>query len=158
MTLALEPFAEPRLELAFTARVLVGPPLELGHTQSGRRRIVPILGGELGGRLSGRVLPGGADWQVLRDDLSTELLARYTLELSDGTLVSVVNHGLRHGPPEAMRALLAGEPVDPALIYFRAAPFFEVATGPHDWLARHIFVCAGRRTPDAVEIAVWCVR
>ena len=98
-------WTEPTLRLAFTARALVAPPQEFGETAAGRRRVVPILGGTVSGeRFSGEILPGGADWQVLRGDLTTELVARYTIRATDGTLVSVVNRGLRHGPPEAMRA------------------------------------------------------
>jgi hypothetical protein len=40
--------------------VEVGVPVDAGHSPLGQRRLVPILGGTVGGRLSGRVLPGGA--------------------------------------------------------------------------------------------------
>jgi hypothetical protein len=142
------------LEFVFEARVDVGAPLELGRTTAGaRRRVIPILGGAVAGpRLAGAVLPGGADWQTVREDGVAEVEARYMLRLADGTLVTVLNRGYRHGPEEVMRRLGAGEAVDPAAYYFRTAASFEVAAGPHDWLARHVIVGSGARHPAEVVI------
>ena len=79
---------------------------ELGATPLGRRRVIPITGGRFSGeRLSGRVLPGGADWQVIRADGVADLDARYTLETADGALIYVRNKGYRHGPDEVIKRL-----------------------------------------------------
>ena len=148
----------PGLDLAFTLRVTVAPALKLGDTAAGRRRIIPITGGTIEGpRLGGRVLPGGADWQIIRRDGCAELEARYTIAATDGALISVVNRGLRHGPPEIVAKLIAGEPVDPATYYFRCTPSFETAAPALQWLTRTVFVGSGVRRPDAVEIAVYAV-
>ena len=150
--------APPALELAFEARVLVAPRIVVGQTPAGQRRIVPITGGTFDGpRLRGRVLPGGADWQVHRSDDVTEIHARYTLEADDGGLIYVVNQGIRHAPPEVQARLDAGEAVDPALVYFRTSPVFETAPGPHDWLTRSTFVGTGERHPGGVLIRYWRV-
>jgi hypothetical protein len=144
------------LDFAFGLRVRVAPALELGETQGGRRRIVPITGGSVAGpKLSGRVLSGGADWQIIRADGTAELEARYTLEAADGALISVLNRGLRHGPPDVIAKLAAGEPVDPAAYYFRCTPVFETAAEDHRWLTRTVFVASGVRHPDLVEIKVY---
>lgn len=146
----------PELSHVFTAHVDVGEPLELGTITNGRRRIVPILGGSVNGsRLTASILPGGADWQVIRADGTAEVVARYTLRASDGSLISVVNKGLRRGPPEVLARLAAGENVDPALYYFRTSPVFEVAPGPHGWLADNIFVATGERRAKQVVITVF---
>ena len=148
----------PALDFAFRLDVTVAAPLELGVTHLGRRRVIPITGGAITGpRLQGRVLPGGADWQVIRADGTAELDARYTLEASDGALISVVNRGLRHGPPEIVARLIAGEAVDPGAYYFRCTPAFETAVPAYQWLTRTIFVASGARHPDRVEIAVYVV-
>ena len=140
----------------FTAMVDVGAPLDLGPTAAGRRRIVPILGGTVeGSRLTASILPGGADWQIIRADGTAEVVARYTLRAEDGTLISVVNKGLRRGPPEVLARLAAGEQVDPSLYYFRTSPVFEVGTGPHGWLADNIFVATGERREKQVVIRVF---
>ena len=148
----------PALELAFRLKVTVAPALELGEIAQGRRRIIPITGGTVEGpRLSGRVLPGGADWQIVRRDGCAELEARYTLEADDGALIAVSNRGLRHGPPEIVAKLIAGEPVDPASYYFRCTPVFETAAPAHRWLTRTVFTGTGERRPDLVEIGVYAV-
>ncbi len=97
------------LQHLLRAEITLAPAQELGDTPQGRRRIINITGGRFSGeRLSGRVLPGGADWQVIRTDGVADLDARYTLETNDGALIYVRNHGLRHGPPEVLKQLMAG--------------------------------------------------
>lgn len=140
-------------EFAFELRASVDAVQEVGETPAGRRRFIPITGGTFEGpKLKGVVLPGGADAQVIRSDGVTDLVARYTLKVEDGTLIYVVNRGLRHGPPEIMQRLMRGETVDPTLYYFRTTPVFEVAAGPHDWLNRSIFIGTGARHAAEVHV------
>ena len=146
----------PELDHVFTAFVDVGVPLDLGAVATGRRRIIPITGGSVSGpRLNGIVVPGGADWQTIRPDGTADLVARYTLQAKDGTVVSVVNSGLRRGPPAVLARLAAGEVVDASEYYFRATPVFTVAAGPHQWLMDHLFVATGERRAKQVVITVY---
>jgi hypothetical protein len=139
------------LEFIFDAHVTVGEPLDLGDVGNGRRRIVPITGGDFSGpQMRGEVLPGGADWQVLRGDGVAELEARYTLRTGDGALIYVRNYALRHGPPEVIAALAAGRPVAAGSYYFRGTTFFETGAPHYAWLTKHIIVCTGQREPDTV--------
>jgi hypothetical protein len=143
----------PVLEFIFSAQVSVAPALDLGDVGKGGRRIVPITGGVFSGpQLHGLVLPGGADWQILRSDGTAELEARYTLRTDDGVLIYVRNHALRYGPPDVIAALAAGRPVDPARYYFRGATFFETGDERYAWLTKHIIVCTGEREPAAVKL------
>src|SRR5271165_795019 len=106
--------------------VRIAEPIEIGYIAGNLRRMIPITGGEvLGPRIYGKVLPGGADYQIMRADGVTDLQARYVIELADGPLIYVENSGVRYGPPALMEKLRRGEAVDPALIYFRTAPRFE---------------------------------
>jgi hypothetical protein len=147
------------LETLFRAQITLAPPQELGDTPQGRRRIIGITGGRFAGeRLAGRVLPGGADWQVIRADGVADLDARYTLETEDGALIYVRNHGLRHGPPEVLRRLAAGEPVDPSSYYMRTTPLFETGDARYAWLNRIVCVASGTRRPSAVELEVFEVK
>jgi hypothetical protein len=146
------------LERLFRAEITLAPPQELGDTPRGRRRIIGISGGRFSGeRLSGRVLPGGADWQVIRADGVADLDARYTLETEDGALIYVRNRGLRHGPPEVLRQLAAGEAVDPARYYMRTTPLFETGDARYAWLNRIVCVATGARRPAAVELEIFQV-
>ncbi len=149
---------QPSLDFVFAARIEIGVPQEMGQVPLGRRRVIPILGGTFEGpRIAGRIVPGGADWQLIRPDGVAAVEALYTLEASDGTLIYIRNVGMRHGPPDVIARLAAGEAVDPTSYYFRAAPVFEVAAGPHDWLTRSLFVAQGQRLADAVLLRVYAV-
>jgi hypothetical protein len=77
--MTLEPVT-PRLERLSRATVEIAAPLVVGDTPLGLRRLIPIPGGHVEGpRLTGEVLPGGADWQLVRADGAGVLEARYTL-------------------------------------------------------------------------------
>lgn len=141
------------LEPLFRVEVTLAAPQELGPAPLGQRRIIPITGGRFhGARLSGRILPGGADWQIVRGDGVAELDARYTLEAEDGALIYVRNHGLRHASAEVLARLARGEDLDPALYYMRTTPRFETGAAQHAWLNRIVCVGSGARRPAAVEI------
>src|SRR5688500_15214869 len=86
----------PSLRYAFTARVELSSPIEQGVVDGKRMRLVPISGGRVyGPRLVGEVLPGGGDWQAIGSNGLTEVNARYTLKAADGTMIDVVNTGVR---------------------------------------------------------------
>ena len=145
-----------KLAPLFAAEITLAPPRELGTAPLGRRRIIEITGGAFAGaRLSGKVLPGGADWQLVRADGVAYLDTRYTLETEDGALIYVQNRGYRHGPAEVIERLARGEAVDPASYYFRTSPWFETSTPKYGWLNRTIFVGAGARLADRVVLEVF---
>jgi hypothetical protein len=148
----------PRLTLAMTLRVQVGPPMEMGQVPRGRRRIIPILGGTFEGpSIRGNVLPGGADWQIVRADGLAELDTRYALQTDQGGLIYIQNAGIRHAPPDVTKKLLAGEAVDPSQVYFKTVPTFETSAPELQWLTRAIFIGTGERNPSDVVIRVWKV-
>jgi hypothetical protein len=147
------------LEPLFRAEIMLAPPQELGDAPHGRRRIIGITGGRFAGeRLSGRVLPGGADWQVIRADGVTEFDARYTLETSDKAGIYVRHGGYRHGPAEVMKQLLQGEEVDPSRYYMRGSMHFETGDTRYAWLNRVVCVTTGARKAAEVHLEVFEVK
>jgi hypothetical protein len=147
------------LQPLLKADITLAPAQELGESPLGRRRIINITGGTFRGeRLSGKVLPGGADWQVIRVDGVADLDARYTLETADGALIYVRNHGYRHGPAEVLKKLAAGEDVDPSLYYMRTAPLFETGDARYAWLNRLICVGTGARKKSSVHLEIFEVK
>jgi hypothetical protein len=141
------------------ADITLAPAQELGESPLGRRRIINITGGTFRGeRLAGKVLPGGADWQVIRADGVADLDARYTLETSDGALIYVRNHGYRHGPADVLKKLAAGEDVDPSLYYMRTSPLFETGDARYAWLNRLICVGTGARKKSSVHLEIFEVK
>jgi Protein of unknown function (DUF3237). len=140
-------------ELAFEAVMEVGPIQKTGTTPKGVRIMIPILGGRISGpNIEGIILPGGADWQQIRNDGVAEIEARHSIKTTDGTMIYMVNKGYRHGPKEVMSRLAAGETVSPEDYYFRTTPFFEVEGGRYDWLNRTLMVGKGERAKDSVRI------
>jgi hypothetical protein len=139
---------------AFEANVSVATPLVVGPATIGLRRIVPITGGTVTGpRFTGRVVPGGADWQVVRPDGVLQIEAKYTLESSDGVLVMVTNRGMRHGPAGVIERLARGEPVDPSEYYFRTSAEFEAPVeSKYAWLNRAIFIGVAQRKAAAAIV------
>lgn len=143
--------ATPPLQFFADLSVQVDRPQEVGRTARGLRRLIPILGGEaIGEGWRARVLPGGADFQLVASDTLAELDARYMLETDDGDLIYVRNRAIRSGPPELMARLVRGEPVDPAQIYFRCSPSFETVSPKLRWINERMFVGTGARHPDQV--------
>ena len=140
----------------FTIEAELDAIMSLGQTPMGERRIIGIRGGTVHGqKFNGRVLPGGADWQIIRADGAADIQARYTLESDAGARVLVDSVGLRHGPPDVIARLARGDNVDPALYYFRTAMRFETGDPSTDWLNRVIAVARGQRLARAVRLDVY---
>ncbi|AJW41743.1 hypothetical protein NY08_3736 [Rhodococcus sp. B7740] len=145
-------------ELIFVAHlsVTVGKPIDLGEVVDGHRRIVPILGGTVEGPLlRGRVLPGGADHQILRTPTLTELDARYALETDAGERVAVHNMGIRSGAEEDIDALVRGEDVPADRVYFRSQPRLSSAASRLAWMNERLFLGSGKRLPNSIELDIY---
>ncbi len=143
----------PTPELKFFAdlSVQVDKPQEVGKTHHGVRRVIPILGGTVEAQgWRGRVLSGGADFQLLLGPSMAELDARYVIETDAGDMIFVTNRAVRTASPEVMAKIIRGEPVDPSTVYFRCSPSFETASPALSWIAERLFVGTGARHPDKV--------
>jgi hypothetical protein len=133
----------------------LGEIVDAGTTPYGGRRTIEILGGRVEGKLTGRILTGGADWQIIRSDGVADIQARYVIEADSGARVLVTSNGLRHGPPEVLAAIARGEPVDPSQYYFRTVLRFEASDARLDWLNRIIGLARGARERLAVKLDVY---
>ena len=98
------------------------------------------------------MLPGGADWQIVRPDGTIEVVARYTIRSTSGALVYVQNEGLRVASPEILARMAQGELPPPGSYHFRTAPRFETAEPSLKWLERATFVGVATRAPDRIAI------
>ena len=130
--------------------------LDLGQAPFGHRRVVNLLGGTVSGaKLTGRIVPGGADWQIMAADGALDIHARYTIESDAGALIQVDSRGVRNGPPDVMGRLSRGEDVDPSLYYFRTVMRFETAHPSAAWLNRILALAKGAREKNAVRLEVY---
>lgn len=151
----------------------VGAIETLGVMASGERRVVAITGGTvssqtppagnagdpLGIELEGKLLSGGADWQWVRSDGITEIAAHYVIETSLGERIEVQSNGYRHGPPEVMRRLAAGESVAGHEYYFRTAVTFRTASSRPQLrrLNGLLAIAVGERRSRAVLLDIYPV-
>jgi len=145
-------------ELLFEISVNLEPPLVVGPTPNGDRRIRLISGGRFTGpKLRGEVLPGGGDWLLLRPDGARSLDVRLTLRTEDGYLIYAISRGILDISPENYQRIAAGEEIDPAQYYFRTTPLFEAAAAELDWLNRVVAVSVGRLTKTTVVQTIYAV-
>lgn len=130
-----------------SVEVAYGTAQFLGETALGySRRIMPICGGRFEGkRVSGRVLPGGADWVIIRPDGGLHLDVRLTLQTDQDELIYMTYSGRRNGPPELMDKISRSEDIPKGADYFRVAVQFETATPRLKWMNNIIGIGAGYR-------------
>ena len=66
------------------------------------RRVIGILGGEVTGpKIRGKVMAGGADFQVIRADHTTDLEARYVIETDSAACILNRVLGYASAPAQA---------------------------------------------------------
>jgi hypothetical protein len=119
----------PPLTYVFEETFAVGPAQVVGDTPAGRRQSVPVMGGSFAGPgISGRVLAGGADEQLVRPDGAVTIDARFVLETADHVRIGVHNVGVVV-PPRAGQAA-----------YALSAQSFEAPDGRYSWLNSALFV------------------
>lgn len=154
----MEPVA-PRLELITRVRATLAEPLELGQTPWGRRRVIGITGGEVDGPLlRGKVLPGGADWQIVHEGGAATIDTRYTLQSHDGALIYVATRGCRAGPQEVLHRIAAGETIDPSEYYFRVSIQYETSAPEYEWLNWIVAVASAMRLANEVMYDAYILR
>jgi hypothetical protein len=83
--------SEQQGELLIAENVTLGPSQSVGSSKRGNRNIIPITGGTLSGRLAGKILMGGADYQILSPPATID--AHYLWQTDDGEIIIVRNGG-----------------------------------------------------------------
>lgn len=82
---------ESRGEQLVTENVTLSAGERVGQARNRNRNIIPITGGTLTGKITGKVLAGGADYQNLGNPATID--ARYLWQTSDGEVIIVRNAG-----------------------------------------------------------------
>ena len=133
----------------YEAVVDIAPTVPLGDSPLGERRIVPITGGTFEGPgIRGKVLPGGADRQLIRKDGVRRLDALYEMQADDGAVITVRNQVL----------IAPGGGGGGAPDYRSSTLEITAPEGPHAWLNRLVFVGtlnSLRPAHDAVLVRVF---
>jgi len=122
------PVQAPSTRLAWEAVVGIAPVIDMGDSPLGKRRMIPITGGTfVGPRLRGKVLPGGADRQLVCKDGVTLLNALYEMQTDDGVVITILNR-------------VTIDPSATPTPYARSMVEATAPEGPYGWLNRRIFV------------------
>ena len=116
------------------------PMIDIGKVPLGHRRVFPIKGGTMTGELNGVVLPGGADWNLVRPDGTAVFWALYTLQTDDGVNIMIQNEGGMPGNEEDIAKMVDGDMSDVPNIYSWGTPKFEVAGEKYAFLNERIFL------------------
>lgn len=131
----------------FEIKAKIDRPIVNGPSVGGKRQAIPITGGTVrGAEINGTVIPGGADYQLAREDGVTEIKAIYMIKTDDDVVINVVNSGLGTTTSSGR--------------YLRAAPQFSAPIGKYDWLNKALFVSSiavNPKEPGFVTIRVYKV-
>lgn len=122
---------------------------EVGSLPLGLRRIAQIAGGTFAGpRLRGKVLPGGADWLVIRPDSAMLIDVRITLRSDADELIYMHYTGIATAASDEVKARVARrEIIGYPDYYVRSTPRFETSAPRLLWLNDIIAVANGTRMP-----------
>lgn len=149
----------PTLEFLFSLSAQLQPALAVGDSGRGDRQIIHVTDGMVEGpRLTGRVLPGGGDWLVVRPDGVGELDVRATVQATDGALLYLAYRGYLTNLPEVLPRWLAGEDVPRDQYYFATAPFVETGASQYAWLTRTVCVGIGSLIRGGVSYDIFSVK
>lgn len=115
--------------------------LVVGDNDFGYLRAIMITGGSFSGKLSGKVLPGGADWNTGFGDgrfegkASVRIFAKYLLQTDDGELIAIENLGFRDRRKQEQP-------------YIITTPSFHAPRGRYEWLNYGAYVGSLEGTAD----------
>ena len=147
---------KPSFRLLFDCVLQAEPPKVIGETPHGLRRMIAITGGWFDGpSMSGEVLPGGSDWQLIGHDGVVGVESRFMLQTGDGALIFMHNRGVRVADPDVSAKLDNGQDVDPSEYRFRTTPTFETGAEEYAWLNSVVAVATAARRPRGAELAVF---
>lgn len=117
--------------------------LEVGKSRDGFLCVIPITGGSFEGKISGKVVSGGADWNT-RKDRGAHVFAKYLLQAEDGEYIAIENAGVILNDAENVK--------------MKTMPSFTAREdGPYAWLNYGVYVGSleGGKEEGTVEITIY---
>jgi hypothetical protein len=151
---------DPQLEFLYAIDVHLEEGLQIGDTKRGARLIVPLKGGSFEGpRLKGTLIPGGADWLLVRSDGVGELDVRGTLRTDDGALLYYQLRGyLTNFLPTIASRWPEWEGIPRDQYSFTVTPYYETSAPQYAWLAQTVCLGLGTLIRGGVSYRIFAVR
>lgn len=118
--------------------------MEVKNDGSGYLRVIPITHGWFEGKLKGKIVPGGADFNTTRDNKVAHVFAKYLLQTEDGEYIAIENEGKIDGKDSERK--------------IKTVPKFQANNdGLYAWLNTGVYVgeLMGGRDPGQVEIIIY---
>jgi hypothetical protein len=149
------------VEHLFTMRAELGPRRDAGPGPVGRRSYNAVERGSFEGpKLRGEILPGSADWMLVRPDGTMMMDARAVLLTDDGAVIHLSYGGRIIIPPnllEAVRDPEERERIDPTSYYLRTLATFETGAEGYTWLNNIVCVGKGYLLADGIGYDIFSV-
>lgn len=117
--------------------------MEVKDDGSGYQRVIPIIGGTIEGKISGTVVPGGADWNTQLKNGVARAFAKYLLKTNDGFYIAIENEG----------KIAEGQDT-----FIKTSPRFQVdSSSKYAWLNSGVYVgtLSAGKNEGQVEITVY---
>lgn len=135
-----------RTELVMNLVVTCSRPESMGPNEKSkdgiRDNFWPIIGGYFEGPdIQGEVVPGGADYPLVRPDGVVIIDAFYRLRTDDGINILIHNKGMAY-PSEGS-----------GWGKYRLSPVFTAPQGKYDWLNKSLFLSTLVETPEQMGVA-----
>lgn len=89
-------------EVVLNLHVKCTKELNVGQGIDGELNIIPIIGGEFSGKINGKVVSGGADWNTKKRNEISHVFAKYVLLTDEGEYIGIENEGIINWTEENM--------------------------------------------------------
>jgi len=138
---------------------LKSPPEIIGPLPEGIRVNFYVTGGSIEGQnVSGKILPVGGDWMIIRKDGVGILDVRATMETEDGALIYTTYTGVLDLGDDGYERFLRQELPD--TVQLRIAPRYYTAHPQYQWLNRVQCLGVGQAdmTRSQVRYDIYAIR
>ena len=134
---------------------LIRPPVV-----AGTKVIYSVTGGNIKGKIKGKVLPIGGDFATFINQTTLKLDVRLVLQTEDSATIYCTYTGYLNTDEETYKTIKAGKgfQIDPSRYYFRTNPIFETSSAKYDWLNHTITVGFGTITQTGVSYKIYAIK
>ncbi|KAK5702207.1 hypothetical protein LTR17_022515 [Elasticomyces elasticus] len=126
----------------------------IGQGPYGDRSTVIFKTGRFEGpRMRGEILPGGGDWEIVRDhddQQTAHLNTRYNLVTHDGATIYLQTTGTRTGKKSVLSKLGDDISITPDQFKMRLNLTMETGDPRYSWINQGVFVASSGRVGDQV--------